>query len=154
MIEIRNGLDIPSLASNKNKFVRSVSDPNSILVTLRVKEKNKKVVGFAKGGPLEQYRLRRGTYDENLSEKNTIFIESIYIQSGYWGEKGGHLLRLQFLNEAKKRRYKFVTGYVHRDVLTRRIEKGEPIKIVQKYDPDKLDYYRTHLELFNYDLFV
>lgn len=154
MIDIRNGLDISSLANNKKKFVKSISDPDSILVTLRVKEKEKMVVGFAKGGPLEQYRLRRGTYDENLGENNTTFIESIYIQSGYWGEKRGHILRLQFLNEAKKRGYKYVTGYVHRDVLARRIEKGEPIKIVQKYDPDKLDYYRTNLDLFNYNLFV
>jgi hypothetical protein len=26
-----------------------------------------------------------------------------------------------------------------------RIDKGEPIEIVQKYDPDKLDYYRVDL---------
>lgn len=154
IIEIRDGLDISPLAINKKKFVKSITDSNCILITLRVKEKDNKVVGFAKGGALEQYRLRRGTYDENLGENNTTFIEPIYIQSGYWGEKGGHLLRLQFLNEAKKRGYKFVTGYVHRDVLTRRIQKGEPIKIVQKYDPDKLDYYRTHLDLFNYNMFI
>jgi hypothetical protein len=38
-----------------------------------------------------------------------------------------------------------VTGYVHRDVLIRRINNGEPIRIIQRYDPDKLDYYRVNV---------
>jgi Fe2+ transport system protein FeoA len=36
-----------------------------------------------------------------------------------------------------------VTGYVHREVAIRQINKGESIEIVQKYNPDKLDYYRA-----------
>jgi hypothetical protein len=47
--------------------------------------------------------------------------------------------------EAKKRGYAFVTGYVHRNVIMKRRSKGEIIQIVQKYDPDKLDYYRIDL---------
>jgi hypothetical protein len=30
-------------------------------------------------------------------------------------------------------------------VIVHRIEEGEDIEIVQKYDPDKLDYYRVDL---------
>jgi hypothetical protein len=52
---------------------------------------------------------------------------------------------MKFLSEAKNNGYKFVTGYVHRDVLIRRINNGEPIRIIQRYDPDKLDYYRLYL---------
>ena len=73
-------------------------------------------------------------------------MEWICIKPGYWGSSGGHLLRMNFLLEAKNRGYNFVTGYVHRNVIMKRINKGEPIEIVQKYDPDKLDYYRIDLK--------
>ena len=55
------------------------------------------------------------------------------------------MLRMHFLKEAKRRGYNFVTSYVHRDVILSRISKGENIEIIQKYDPDKLDYYRVDL---------
>lgn len=151
IIDIRNDLNGPLLVNNKQDFAKSLSHPDTILVTLRVKEKDTMVIGFAKGGPLEQYRLRRGTNDANHGKKNTVFLESMYIRSGYWGEKGGHLLRLYFLTRSKELGYEYVTGYVHRDVLLRRSDKGEPIQLVQKYDPDKLDYYRIELNRFNYD---
>jgi len=72
-------------------------------------------------------------------------MEWINIKSGYWGETGGHLLRSEFLKEAKRRGYSFVTSYVHRDVIISRKNRGEAIEIVQRYDPDKLDYYRVDL---------
>ena len=78
-------------------------------------------------------------------------MECIGIRIGYWGSGGGHLLRMNFLLEAKKRGYNFVTGYLPRKVITDKINKGESIHIVKKYDPDKLDYYRIDLNRFNYD---
>jgi hypothetical protein len=38
-----------------------------------------------------------------------------------------------------------VSSYVHRNVIELRINRGENIEIIQKYDPDKLDYYRYDL---------
>jgi len=64
---------------------------------------------------------------------------------GFWGSSGGHLLRLKFLGEASRRGYRFVTGYAHRDVIMQRVKKGEKIEIVQRYDPDMLDFYMTDL---------
>ena len=142
--ELNNPIEI----NNEKKFARSTKHSKTILVTLRLNEINGTVIGFAKGGPLEYYKLRRGTVEENFGQKNTIFLERINIKTGYWGESGGHNLRMKFLTEAKKNGYKYVTGYVHRDVLIRRINNGEPIKIIQKYDPDKLDYYRLSLDNF------
>jgi hypothetical protein len=142
--ELNNPIEI----NNEKKFARSTKHSKTILVTLRLNEINGTVIGFAKGGPLEYYKLRRGTVEENFGQKNTIFLERINIKTGYWGESGGHNLRMKFLTEAKKNEYKYVTGYVHRDVLIRRINNGEPIKIIQKYDPDKLDYYRLSLDNF------
>jgi hypothetical protein len=107
--------------------------------------KNEAIVGYVKGGPLEKYGLRRGTLDENYGKKNTAYMEWICIKPGYWGSAGGHLLRMNFLMEAKERGYGFLTGYVHRNVISTRKSKGEIIQIVQKYDADKLDYYRIDL---------
>lgn len=135
----------PIHINEEKQYIRSLSDDNTILVTLRTKDKSGEIVGYAKGGPLENYKLRRGTHDENFRKNNTAYMEWINIRHSYWGEKGGHMLRMHFLKESKRRKYSFVTSYVHRDVILSRIKKGENIEIVQKYDPDKLDYYRVDL---------
>ena len=57
----------------------------------------------------------------------------------------GNLLRSGFINEARNRGYEFVSSYVHRDVIGSRIDKGDAIEVLQKYVPDKLDYYRQDL---------
>ena len=78
-------------------------------------------------------------------------MEWIGIKTGFWGENGGHILRLEFLKEAKRRgSYSYVSSYVHRNVIQHRINRGENIEIIQKYDPDKLDYYRYDLSSQNY----
>ena len=176
ILDIYNKLPIP-LKRGQQHFISSLSDPNTILITLRIKrgqqqnqqpnQNNEKIknlqktidivkddnicceeesiIGYVKGGPIEKYEFRRGTFDENYGKRNTVYMEWICIKPGYWGSTGGHFLRMNFLLEAKKRGYKFVTGYVHRNVIMKRISKGETIQIVQKYDPDKLDYYRIDL---------
>lgn len=135
----------------EEKFRKSLSDKNTILITLRINNEFGRIVGYAKGGPLENYKLRRGTNDQNMGKKNTAYLESISIKPGYWGGTGGHLLRLQFLSEARKRGFKYVTAYVHRNVIMHRINNGESIGIVQKYDPDRLDYYRQDLSKLRED---
>jgi hypothetical protein len=130
---------------NEAKFRKTISDRNTILITLRVNDKSGEIVGYVKGGPLEKYELRRGTHDVNLGKNNTVYMEWISIKPGYWGATGGHLLRLEFLKEARRRGYTFVTSYVHRNVIARRIKEGEKIEVVQKYNPDNLDYYRLDL---------
>ena len=125
--------ELPSpIPINEKKFIRSLSDSSTIVITLRVKDEDGKIVGYVKGGPLENYKLRSGTQDENWGKKNTAHMEWISIKPGYWGETGGHLLRLHFLKEAKRRGYTFVTSYVHRNVIMSRINRGERIMIVQK----------------------
>ena len=65
-------------------------------------------------------------------------MEWIDIKSGYWDEACDHVLRSEFLKEAK-RMYDYVTVYVHvhRIVIANRKERMESVKIVQKYYPDK-----------------
>ncbi|HEY7734394.1 MAG TPA: hypothetical protein VIB07_06335 [Nitrososphaera sp.] len=126
-------------------FRKSLRSEDAILITLRINDKVGDVVGYAKGGPLEKCRLRRGTYDRNVGKGNTAYLEGISIKPGFQDGSGGHMLRMSFLDEAIKHGYRFVTGYAHRDVVIKRITRGENIEIVQKYDPDKLDYYRADL---------
>ncbi|MGH9991792.1 MAG: hypothetical protein ACREAZ_04010 [Nitrososphaera sp.] len=134
----------------KGVFLRSLLDSDSILITLRLNHREGEIVGFAKGSPLEKSELRRGTRDPNQKRSNSVYLEGICVRTGYRGSTGGHLLRLAFLAEAAKRGYEFVTGYAARNVILRRMNRGEKIAIVQKYDPDRLDYYRLDLQVSLY----
>jgi hypothetical protein len=146
-------------------FRKSLDDPGTILITLRINSKMGEIVGYVKGGPLEKHKpklglyeenlgkmnsvhmesLRRGTNDQNLGKKNSIFMEWIAIRTGYLGEKGGHMLRSEFLKESRRRGYSYVTSYSKRELITNRKNKGEPIQIVQQYDAAMIDYYRIDL---------
>lgn len=135
----------PPIRIEEENFRKSLMRRDTLLITLRVNERNGAVVGYAKGGPLEYYRLRRGTSDQNMGGRNTVYLEAMSIEPGYWGGHYGHLLRRKFLEEAKRRGYKFASAYTHRNVIERRMSLGEPVEIVRKYDPDRLDYYRLNL---------
>ncbi len=131
-------------------FIRSLSDSDTVLITLRLSDHAGEIVGYAKGSPLERYKLRRGTRDSNQGRGNSIYLEGMGVQPGFWGSTGGHLLRLAFLAEAAKRGFKFVTGYASRSVILQRKKRGENITIIQRYDPDRLDYYRVDLQVSLY----
>jgi hypothetical protein len=133
------------LRTDEETFTKSLHDRRVILITLRLNDVNGVIIGYAKGGPLESSRLRRGTHDENMGKSNTAYLEPINVKPGYWGGTGGHLLRLKFFQESTRCGYRFVTGYALRDVIVQRSERGENIQIVQKYNPDQLDYYRADL---------
>jgi hypothetical protein len=147
VVDIYRELHLPIGIKDEQRFKKSLNHKDTILITLRVKDDDisGQIVGYVKGGPLENYQLRRGTHDENFGEKNTAYMEWISIKPGFWGETGGHILRVEFLKEAKRRGYLYVSSYVHRNVIQQRIKRGENIEVVQSYDPDKLDYYRIDL---------
>jgi hypothetical protein len=151
VLNIYRKLHVPIGIKSEKRFRKSLGRSDTILISLRVKNNDEdspgEIVGYVKGGGLENYQLRHGTHDENWGKKNTAYMEWISIKPGFWGETGGHLLRLEFLKEAKHRGYSYVTSYVHRNVVMQRINKGEHVEIVQKYDPDKLDYYRADLSI-------
>ncbi|VFJ12677.1 hypothetical protein [Candidatus Nitrosocosmicus franklandus] len=137
---------VPTLIHVDEKdFTNSLLNDRTLLVTLRIESSKGKIVGYAKGGPLEQYLLRPGTVDPYFGLMNTAYLEGVSVTEGFWGGMGGHFLRIKFLNEAINDGYSFVTGYAHRDVILQRKKKLELIEIVQRHDPDKLDYYRIDL---------
>ena len=147
IVKIYRELHLPIGIKDEQRFKKSLNNRDTILIALRAKDHDtyEQIVGYVKGGQLENYQLRRGTHDENFGKSNTAYMEWISIKPGFWGETGGHILRIEFLREAKRRGYLYVSSYVHRDVIQHRIKRGEKIQVVQRYDPDKLDYYRVDL---------
>jgi hypothetical protein len=147
IFNLHRELHPPIGIKNEQRFKKSLNHKDTILITLRAKDhdRDEQIVGYVKGGQLETYQLRRGTHDDNFGKRNTAYMEWISIKPGFWGETGGHILRIEFLKESKRRGYTYVSSYVHRNVLQHRIERGENIEVVQKYDPDKLDYYRVDM---------
>ena len=129
----------------KKTFFESLNDPKTILVTLRIKEKDGEIIGFAKGGPLESYALPSIIKDNNYGKSNTIFLEPLALKMGYWGRGGGPQMRKIFRDAAKKSDYSFLTSFQLRDVIQNRINRNEPVEFVKKINPERLDYYRVKL---------
>ncbi|MCS6767144.1 MAG: hypothetical protein RMJ59_03295 [Candidatus Nitrosocaldus sp.] len=164
LLRLHKLLPLP-LRMSDDLFISTLKRDDTLLITLRGVYNGKGgskggnegegdgcgILGYSKGGPLELYRLRRGTKDENRGRRNTIYLEPISIDYAYWGANGGHLLRYSFILEAKRRGYRFLTAYAHRSVIEERIAKGEPIEVVCKYDPDRFDYYRYDLSRVDED---
>lgn len=87
------------LQLQKFGFAKSILDPDTIVTTLRL-EGDDTIVGYAKGGPLENYHLYDGIEDENYGEKNTVFLEPIAMKIGDWvvapdSEKYFHYWQIQ-----------------------------------------------------------
>ena len=138
--------ELPSpLQFKRETFSESISDPNTILNTLRIGNEKGPIVGFAKGGPLEDYKLRAEITDKNFGMFNTIFLEPLALKTGYWGQKGGREMRLLFTIQAEAKGYKFLTSFALRDVIQQRIERNEGAVFVKQFDPERWDYYRIKL---------
>ncbi|MCV0392094.1 MAG: HD domain-containing protein [Nitrosopumilus sp.] len=138
-------LELPTpLQFRKKDFENSVKDPEVILNTLRLNNKQGEVVGFSKGGPLESYNLREEIRDENYGLGNTIFLEPLALKMGYWGLKGGSEMRHLFIMQAHSMKYKYLTSFALRDVIRARIDR-EQAEFVTLFDPERWDYYRIKI---------
>ena len=133
------------LQFKKKTFFESLKDPKTIMVTLRLGSKTGKILGFAKGGPLESYSLSNKINDENYGKSNTVFLEPLALKMGYWGQGGGSQMRSLFRETAKENNYDFLTSLQLREVIQKRIQRDDPIEFVQQLNPEKLDYYRVTL---------
>ena len=138
-------LELPTpLQFEKEGFENSVKDPQIIINTLRLNDKNGEIVGFVKGGALEKYKLREEIRDENYGLGNTIFLEPLALKMGYWGLKGGSEMRHMFIMQAYSMKYKYMTSFALREVIKARIDK-ERAEFVTQFDPERWDYYRIKI---------
>jgi len=138
-------LQLPTpLQFERENFEKSVKDPQVIINTLRLNDKNGEIVGFSKGGPLEKYKLREEIRDENYGLGNTIFLEPLALKMGYWGLKGGSEMRHMFILQSHSMKYKYLTSFALRDVIRARVGK-EQAEFVTQFDPERWDYYRIKI---------
>ncbi len=133
------------LQFKRENFAESVRDPSTLLNTLRMGNENGPIIGFAKGGPLESYKLRPEIKDNNYGIYNTVFLEPISLKMGYWGQKGGREIRLLFTMQAEVKGYRYLTSFALRDVIENRMKRGEKIEFAKQFDPERWDYYRIKL---------
>lgn len=143
LLDIFDELPKP-LQFGRDIFEESVADPDFILNTLRLDGTNGPVIGFAKGGPLEHYQLSEEIRDNNYGMANTVFLEPLALQMGYWGLKGGSKMRHLFVMQACSKRYVYLTSFALRDVIQARVGT-EGAEFVAKFDPERWDYYRIRL---------
>ena len=137
-------LELPRPLQFLDNFEKSVKDPDTIITTLRLNGKEGEIVGYAKGGLLENYNLREEIRDENYGLGNTVFLEPIAVKMGYWGLKGGSEMRHMFVMQAHSKKFKYLTSFALRDVINARIEK-EQAEFVAQFDPERWDYYRIKI---------
>jgi len=143
LTSIYNELPQP-LQLQKFGFAKSVLDSNTIVTTLRLNDDDNTIIGYAKGGPLENYQLYSGIVDENYGKQNTIFLEPIAMKLGYWGLGGGTRLRKVFSLLANTKRYRYLTSFALRDLIQKRMG-SENVEFVAMLDPEHWDYYRVDL---------
>lgn len=130
----------------KENFEETVKDQASLISTIRLGDNKGPIIGFAKGGPLENYEiLRDKVSDENFGKNNTIFFEPIAIKMGYWGHHCGSELRHLFTMQAHSKKFKYLTSFALRDVIKKRSETHEQAKFVKQFNPERWDYYRIEL---------
>ena len=130
----------------KENFEETIKDQAILISTIRLGDNKGPIIGFARGGPLENYEiLRDKVSDENFGKNNTIFFEPIAIKMGYWGHHCGSELRHLFTMQAHSKKFKYLTSFALRDVIKKRSETHEQAKFVKQFNPERWDYYRIEL---------
>ena len=143
LTSIYNELPQP-LQFQKLGFAKSIIDSKTILTTLRLSDGDDTIIGYAKGGPLENYQLYSEVEDENFGKHNTVFLEPIALKMGYWGLGGGTRLRKVFSLLANTQRYRYLTSFALRDLIQKKMG-SENVEFVTMLDPEHWDYYRVDL---------
>ena len=132
------------LQFDKENFEDSICDDNFIINTFRVGGHKGEIVGFAKGGPIEEYKFKQELNDINNGLRNTIFLEPIIMGRGYWGFRGT-AMRNMFILQASSKEYTFLTSFGLRSDIEKKEVGYETAEFVTKFDPERWDYYRITL---------
>ena len=137
--------ELPQISQlHKFTFEKSILDPSTIITTLRLSDVNNSIIGYAKGGPLENYQFYAGIEDENNGKQNTIFLEPTVIKSGYWGVGGEHRLRKVLSLLANTKKYRYLTSFTL-ECLFEKKNEYENIEFITMLDPEYWKYHRVDL---------
>ena len=107
------------------------------------------IIGYIIGVPLEYFKQESWSrYDTNLNKENTIYTYAFIINKKY-RKRGGFAktLKMIYLNWAKKRGFKYVSGHVIQGLSTKFSNQTEVIKIFPNWYglTTPYEYYRRLL---------
>ena len=108
-----------------------------------------KIIGYIIGVPLEYFSQESWShFDTNINKKNTIYTYAFFMNKKY-RKKGGFskTLKMIYLNWAKKKGFKYVSGHVSEGISKKFSKNTEIIKIFPNwYGLNKpYEYYRRML---------
>ena len=106
---------------------------------------NKSIIGYIIGVPLEYFKDEAWShFDTNLLNKNTLYTYAFILEKKFQFKTGyAKTLKMIYLNWAKKRGYKYISGHVRKDIAAK-FSNTEIIKTFPVwYDAkDPFSYYR------------
>ena len=108
-----------------------------------------KIIGYIIGVPLEHFQQESWTrYDTNLNKENTLYTYAFIINKKF-RKRGGFAktLKMIYLNWAKKRGYKYVSGHVKQGLSKQFSKNTEVVKIFPNWYGlnNQYEYYRRLL---------
>ena len=107
------------------------------------------VIGYIIGVPIEKFDSESwARHDQNLKKNNTIYTYA-YIMNKKYRKIGGYSKTLKkiYLNWAKKKNYKYITGHVKQGLSKKFGKKIEIVKIFNNWYNSNcaFEYYRREL---------
>ena len=110
---------------------------------------NKEIIGYIIGVPIEIFKDESwAQYDYNMGKHNTLYTYSFVIKKQYQS-RGGYAKTLKriYLNWAKKKHYKYITGHVRQGIAKKFSKDTQIIKIFPKWygQETPFEYYRRLL---------
>tara|TARA_Y100001970_G_scaffold47257_1_gene59679 strand:+ start:43320 stop:43883 length:564 start_codon:yes stop_codon:yes gene_type:complete len=107
------------------------------------------VIGYIIGVPIEKFESESwARHDKNLKKNNTIYTYA-YIMNKKYRKIGGYSKTLKkiYINWAKKKNYKYITGHVKQGLSKKFGKKIEIVKIFNNWynSNTAFEYYRREL---------
>ena len=113
-----------------------------------VARQNDTIIGYIIGVPLENFKEESWShFDTNLHKNNTLYTYALVLRKKYQKRNGyAKTLKRIYINWAKKRDYKYISGHVKQDIAksfpNTQIIKTFPVWYDAKYP---FDYYRREI---------
>lgn len=110
---------------------------------------NEKIIGYIIGVPIEKFESESwAQYDYNLGKHNTLYTYSFVVKKQYQ-TRGGYAKTLKriYINWAKKKHYKYITGHVKQGISKKFSKDTQIIKIFPQWygQETPFEYYRRPL---------
>ena len=106
------------------------------------------IIGYIIGVPLEHFKEESWShFDTNLNKNNTLYTYAFVIRKKFQGKNGyAKTLKKIYLNWAKKRDYKYISGHVAHGIC-QKFKKTELVKTFPIWYDAKIpfDYYRRKI---------